>query len=182
MHGTINVKSPNNTSKWQMGFNSAFKGLKWRHVSTQGVIIRPIIEPCLRYIKWKCTFLGIPKMFITAWQRGYNWGWYLQYIAKLEYITCLLTSNQLMTACIERSSFVPWWNLVSHLNRSDCSKQQWPMCNAQSERPPETCSSVLQNCVYSNGICQTSAVYAVLSSWWWTERPSETCGRFYKNK
>jgi hypothetical protein len=28
MHGPINVKSPNNTGKWQMGFNSAFKGLK----------------------------------------------------------------------------------------------------------------------------------------------------------
>ena len=27
MHGTINVKSPNNTDKWQMGFNSQFKGL-----------------------------------------------------------------------------------------------------------------------------------------------------------
>jgi hypothetical protein len=27
MHGTINVKSPNNISKWQMEFNSAFKGL-----------------------------------------------------------------------------------------------------------------------------------------------------------
>jgi hypothetical protein len=27
MHGPINFKSPNNTSKWQMGFNSAFKGL-----------------------------------------------------------------------------------------------------------------------------------------------------------
>jgi hypothetical protein len=27
MHGPINVKSPNNPSKWQMGFNSAFKGL-----------------------------------------------------------------------------------------------------------------------------------------------------------
>jgi hypothetical protein len=27
MHGPINVKSPNNTSKWQMGFNLAFKGL-----------------------------------------------------------------------------------------------------------------------------------------------------------
>jgi hypothetical protein len=27
MHGPINVKSPNNTSKWQMVFNSAFKGL-----------------------------------------------------------------------------------------------------------------------------------------------------------
>jgi hypothetical protein len=28
MHGSINVKSPNNISKWQMGFNSAFKGLR----------------------------------------------------------------------------------------------------------------------------------------------------------
>jgi hypothetical protein len=27
MHGAINVKSPNNTSKWQMEFNLAFKGL-----------------------------------------------------------------------------------------------------------------------------------------------------------
>jgi hypothetical protein len=36
MHGTIDVKSPNNTSKWQMGFNSAFKGLincNWLHCS-----------------------------------------------------------------------------------------------------------------------------------------------------
>jgi hypothetical protein len=30
MHGPINVKSPNNTNKWQMGFNSAFKGLTCR--------------------------------------------------------------------------------------------------------------------------------------------------------
>jgi hypothetical protein len=28
MHGPIKFKSPNNTSKWQMEFNSAFKGLK----------------------------------------------------------------------------------------------------------------------------------------------------------
>jgi hypothetical protein len=27
MHEPINVKSHNNTSKWQVGFNSAFKGL-----------------------------------------------------------------------------------------------------------------------------------------------------------
>jgi hypothetical protein len=27
MHLPINVKSPNNISKWQMGFNSAFKRL-----------------------------------------------------------------------------------------------------------------------------------------------------------
>jgi hypothetical protein len=29
MHVLINVKSPNNISKWQMGFNSAFKGLMY---------------------------------------------------------------------------------------------------------------------------------------------------------
>jgi hypothetical protein len=28
MHVLINVKSPNNISKWQMGFNSAFKRVK----------------------------------------------------------------------------------------------------------------------------------------------------------
>jgi hypothetical protein len=27
MHGPINVISPNNSGKWQMGFNSAFRGL-----------------------------------------------------------------------------------------------------------------------------------------------------------
>jgi hypothetical protein len=34
MPGTINVKSPNNTSKWQMGFNSAFKGLMMIRIIT----------------------------------------------------------------------------------------------------------------------------------------------------
>jgi hypothetical protein len=29
MHVLINVKFPNNISKWQMGFNSAFKGLMY---------------------------------------------------------------------------------------------------------------------------------------------------------
>jgi hypothetical protein len=28
MHRPINVKSPSNTTKWQVGFNSAFKGLR----------------------------------------------------------------------------------------------------------------------------------------------------------
>jgi hypothetical protein len=28
MHGPINVKFANNTSKWQMEFNSAFKGFR----------------------------------------------------------------------------------------------------------------------------------------------------------
>jgi hypothetical protein len=35
MHGPINVKSPNNTSKWRMGFNSAFKGLMKKMIMSQ---------------------------------------------------------------------------------------------------------------------------------------------------
>jgi len=33
MHGPMNVKSPNNISEWQMGFNSAFKGLNHQLVA-----------------------------------------------------------------------------------------------------------------------------------------------------
>jgi len=36
MHGPINVKSFNNISEWQMGFNSAFKGLITRE--TQRIV------------------------------------------------------------------------------------------------------------------------------------------------
>jgi hypothetical protein len=36
MHGPINVKSPNNTSKWQMGFNSEFKGLTFHSTPPAG--------------------------------------------------------------------------------------------------------------------------------------------------
>jgi len=41
---------------------------------------------------------------------------------------------------------------------------------------PSTC------CYSSSCLTYTTAVYAVLSSWWWTERPSETCRAIYKNK
>jgi hypothetical protein len=34
----------------------------------------------------------------------------------------------------------------------------------------------------SSCLTYTVAVYAVLSSWWWTERPSEKCRALYKNK
>ena len=39
MQGPINIKSPNNTSKWQMGFNSAFKGLMHDERSLRKFII-----------------------------------------------------------------------------------------------------------------------------------------------
>jgi hypothetical protein len=38
MHGPMNVKSPNNTIKWQMGFNSAFKGLNKIYCTTVHII------------------------------------------------------------------------------------------------------------------------------------------------
>jgi len=46
MHGPINVKSPNNISKWQMGFNSTFKGLsttvfvKWDSADKQSTLLQ----------------------------------------------------------------------------------------------------------------------------------------------
>jgi hypothetical protein len=33
MHGPINVKSPNNISKWQMGFNSALEELRGSYLA-----------------------------------------------------------------------------------------------------------------------------------------------------
>ena len=38
MHGPINVKSPNNISEWQMGFNSAFKGLKLQRIVNVAIV------------------------------------------------------------------------------------------------------------------------------------------------
>ena len=55
--------APNNASKWQMGFNSAFKGLKqhlyWRHCNTC------ICSP------WS-VLLGM-GVELTLWLHGYGW-------------------------------------------------------------------------------------------------------------
>jgi hypothetical protein len=47
MHVPINVKSPNNISEWQMGFNSAFKGLTEEHRLRlpESSVMRDIFEP-----------------------------------------------------------------------------------------------------------------------------------------
>jgi hypothetical protein len=51
MHGHINVKSPNNINKWQMGFNSAFKGLNYIDILNMPI---SAIE-LFREIKWDKT-------------------------------------------------------------------------------------------------------------------------------
>ena len=90
-----------------------------------------------------------------------------------------------------------WWIPIVQPTKCTCYLKLFILvkcstCFGRSSRP----SSGTQNCVYSNGICQTAAairdssscfiytvaVYTVLSSWWWTERSSETCRAFYKNK
>jgi hypothetical protein len=43
MNGPINIKSPNNISKGQVGFNSAFKGLKNNSDNTKGAFQHGVI-------------------------------------------------------------------------------------------------------------------------------------------
>jgi hypothetical protein len=54
MHGPIKVKSPNNISKWQMEFNSAFKGLN----TTQHVL--GILLPIIRSLSTAAAASGLP--------------------------------------------------------------------------------------------------------------------------
>jgi hypothetical protein len=61
MHVLINVKSPNNISKWQMGFNSAFKGLRFNY--------------CVRKIP---VLYHINSIHVDQW-------FYLRSISKLSY-------------------------------------------------------------------------------------------------
>jgi hypothetical protein len=43
MQVPINVKSPNYTSKWQVGFNSAFKGLRYVYNDTQVFCVKDFL-------------------------------------------------------------------------------------------------------------------------------------------
>jgi hypothetical protein len=57
MHKPINVKSPNNMSKWQMGFNSAFKGLRTKSLecscsSLLGYVGLPVSVCKFQGLKW----------------------------------------------------------------------------------------------------------------------------------
>jgi hypothetical protein len=58
MHGPINVKSPNNISKWQMWFNSAFKGLLRvifaRRQTSCSYAINISITKCRASGRWSC--------------------------------------------------------------------------------------------------------------------------------
>jgi hypothetical protein len=52
MHVPINVKSPNNISKWQMGFNSAFKKCLYIFVYETVLIIRRTERDMIKNVHW----------------------------------------------------------------------------------------------------------------------------------
>jgi hypothetical protein len=89
MHGPINLKSPNNISKWQMGFNSAFKGLN-KHTSIKALTYRaPLFKmaslseldiedfmlPRTEWVPSACEvsemLMGICKLLLTSIYRIY---------------------------------------------------------------------------------------------------------------
>ena len=52
MHENINVKSPNNISEWQMGFNSAFKGLTGSGpTELSRSVQQPVFTPSDQHVK-----------------------------------------------------------------------------------------------------------------------------------
>ena len=58
MHGPINVKSPNNISKWQMGFNSAFKGLIY-------IPTRYAVEQLVKALRYKPQGCGFDSPMVS---------------------------------------------------------------------------------------------------------------------
>jgi hypothetical protein len=52
MHVPINVKSPNNIRKWQMGFNSAFKSLSLQRIKFNRLSLEEAAKRNLSPISW----------------------------------------------------------------------------------------------------------------------------------
>ena len=69
MHGNINVKSPNNISEWQMGFNSAFKGLNYVNLSSLCQYGLYVSCDLFKRVKIK-VILG--RVCTGWWRRTYN--------------------------------------------------------------------------------------------------------------
>jgi hypothetical protein len=67
MHVLINVKSSNNISKWQMGFNSAFKGLSCRmhyFLSSQSLLITMVGTDRCCLATSLATYRNIPEIMV----------------------------------------------------------------------------------------------------------------------
>jgi hypothetical protein len=63
MHVPIKVKSPNNISKWQMGFNSVFKGLTKTKIINKYVLLVFLFRAHNRFTMSHYRFLGRGKLY-----------------------------------------------------------------------------------------------------------------------
>jgi len=90
MHGPIKVKSPNNTSKWQTGFNSAFKGLTKVHLSTTfGHICLSTFRPYGGTLHWKMTPVALACICIVR----IIWEIYLTFVYSLNWTHYTIHAN-----------------------------------------------------------------------------------------
>ena len=69
MHGSINVKSPNNTSKLQMGFNSAFKGLMSQ------MLVESLPGISLSHLQKRDSKEGIINELLNSGNFSFLWVW-----------------------------------------------------------------------------------------------------------
>jgi len=60
MHGAINVKFPNNTSKWQMGFNSVVKGLS---LASSSAPLKPIMNYGENENLFSCSHITVQQFY-----------------------------------------------------------------------------------------------------------------------
>jgi hypothetical protein len=66
MHGPINVKSPNNISEWQMGFNSAFKELMECTCTVWNIYLTSVCEALWNYGREDILMLNAKSGFILV--------------------------------------------------------------------------------------------------------------------
>jgi hypothetical protein len=109
MHVPINVKSPNNTSKWQMEFNSAFKGLScvWRTLS--------YLKPCIPLSGASCSTVG----WGTALHAGRSRVWFLMVSLEFFIDIILLAAVGLTQLLTEMSTRNITWRSRQPVRRTD---------------------------------------------------------------
>jgi len=82
MHVPINVKPPNNISEWQMGFNSAFKGLSLCRRGFQDLLK---VRPSSVFILCGCISSSIASLMSRS-TYPCLWRWNRQSVPKRRYI------------------------------------------------------------------------------------------------
>jgi hypothetical protein len=97
-HGPIKVKSPNNISKWQMGFNSAFKGLKPGNIRNGTQCVSKRCRKCDRRgtcsdILFSLSFYTVITLFVSWAVKGSANGGHCNYRPIVSAVLVLTTCS-----------------------------------------------------------------------------------------